>query len=340
MARDETVRHRSRSFPVSRTIVMIVSGIILGLATLALATRLGVSVIERRHPPSGRMVAVNGARLHVIEIGPQVAGELPVVVLHGASANLESMRQPLGNLLARNHRVILIDRPGHGWSTRDRLTDSTPAVQARMIDDTLGEIGVERAVVVGHSWAGALASALALHNPRRVAALALLAPVTHRWPGGIAWYHHVATTPVVGPLFAWTLQMPLALLLMKSAARGAFEPQTMPDNYIRDTAVSLLLRPREFLANSWDMMTLKEAVTAQMVRYGEISVPTIVMTGKADTAVSTDLHARRFAKEARNAQLIELPGAGHLLQNAAPERVVQAIEGLLVQTGAVPAAAE
>ena len=313
MARDETVRHRSRSFPVSRTIVMIVSGIILGLATLALATRLGVSVIERRHPPSGRMVAVNGARLHVIEIGPQVAGELPVVVLHGASANLESMRQPLGNLLARNHRVILIDRPGHGWSTRDRLTDSTPAVQARMIDDTLGEIGVERAVVVGHSWAGALASALALHNPRRVAALALLAPAS---------------------------RMPRPLLRRKSAARGAFEPQTMPDSYIRDTAVSLLLRPREFLANSWDMMTLKEAVTAQMVRYGEISVPTIVMTGKADTAVSTDLHARRFVKEAPNAQLIELPGAGHLLQNAAPERVVQAIEGLLGQTGAVPAAGE
>ncbi len=319
---------------------MIVSGLTLGIAVLALATRVGVSAIERRHPPTGRMIAVEGAQLRVVELGPHVAGELPFVVLHGASANLESMRQPLGDLLALRHRVILIDRPGHGWSSRERLADSTPQVQARMIDDALGKMGVERAIVVGHSWAGALAPAMALHNPQRVAAMALLAPVTHRWPGGIAWYHYIATTPVIGPAFAWTLQMPLALLLMKPAARGAFEPQAMPENYIRDTAVPLLLRPREFLCNSWDMVTLKEAVTTQMARYREIGVPTVVVTGDADTAVSTELHARRFVREAKNARLIELPGAGHLVQNAAPQQIADAIEGLIAQTGAVQAAAE
>ena len=57
-----------------------------------------------------------------------------------------------------------------------------------------------------------------------------------------------------------------------------------------------------------------------MSRYGEIAVPAVVITGEVDSAVSTDLHARRFVKEARNAQLIDLPGAGHLVQNAAPDQ--------------------
>ena len=42
-------------------------------------------------------------------------------MLHGASSNLEVMRQPVGERLAKTHRVILIDRPGHGWSTREQL---------------------------------------------------------------------------------------------------------------------------------------------------------------------------------------------------------------------------
>lgn len=318
---------------------MIVANVVIALAVLALITQAGVWIIESSHPATGRMIEVAGARLHVVEIGPQVATELPVVIVHGASANLESMRQPLGDLLARNHRVILIDRPGHGWSTRDRTDDSTPAIQARMIDDALGQMGIDRAIVVGHSWAGALASAMALNHPARVAGMVLLAPVTHRWPGGIAWYHHVVTTPVLGTLFAYTVAMPLGLLSMNPGARMVFLPQIMPENYVRDTAVSLLLRPREFIANSCDMVTLKEAVTAQAPRYGEIKAPAIVITGDADSAVSPEIHSRHFVKEAPNATLVVLPGVGHLVQNAAPEKILAAVEQLLSETKAKAAAA-
>jgi len=84
------------------------------------------------------MVGVAGGALHVVDIGPRDAAGPPIVMLHGASSNLEVMRQPVGERLARDRRVILIDRPGHGWSTRDRLEDSTPEVQGRMIGEALG----------------------------------------------------------------------------------------------------------------------------------------------------------------------------------------------------------
>ncbi|WP_456683945.1 alpha/beta fold hydrolase [Bradyrhizobium sp. S3.14.4] len=89
------------------------------------------------------------------------------------------MRRPLGDLLAKDHRVILIDRPGHGWSTRMRRQDSTPQIQARMIDEALRKLGIDRAVFVVHSWSGALGARIALDHPGRVAGLVMLAPVTH-----------------------------------------------------------------------------------------------------------------------------------------------------------------
>src|SRR5215218_1375270 len=216
---------------------MSLIGVAVALLVLAAITQIGVVLIQRSYAPQGRMIDVAGGRLHVVEIGPQDASSLPVVLIHGASSNLESMRQPLGDLLARKHRVIMIDRPGHGWSTRDSLSDSTPAIQARMIDEALGKLGVERAIVVGHSWGGAVAPAIALNNPSRVAGLVLLAPVTHRWPGGVAWYHNLGATPLIGQLFAYTLALPTGALMLNPGARGAFQPQLAPDNYVRDTAL-------------------------------------------------------------------------------------------------------
>ena len=90
------------------------------------------------------MIEVAGATLHVVDIGPRDAAGPPIVMLHGASSNLEIMRQPLGERLAKSHRVILIDRPGHGWSTRASLADSTPAMQGRMIEEALAKLGVEQ----------------------------------------------------------------------------------------------------------------------------------------------------------------------------------------------------
>jgi pimeloyl-ACP methyl ester carboxylesterase len=313
---------------------MSLISVAVALLVLAAITQAGVFLIERWHAPAGRMIDVTGGRLHVVDIGPQNAPSLPMVLIHGASSNLESMRQPLGDLLSRNHRVIMIDRPGHGWSTRDALGDSTPAAQARMIDEALGKLGVDRAVIVGHSWGGALAPAMAVNHPARVAGLVLLAPVTHRWNGGVAWYHNLGAAPVVGRLFAHTLALPTGLLMLNPGARGAFMPQAMPDDYVRATALPLLLRPREFLANAWDMSTLKEAVIAQMPRYGEIKVPVVILHGDVDKSVYLTTHSQNFVKAVPHAELIVLPGVGHLVQNAATEQVVAAIEQLMPQAAA------
>lgn len=99
---------------------MVAIIVVAALAVLALITQAGVLVLQRAFPTNGKMIEVAGATLNVVDIGPRDAAGPPVVMLHGASSNLEVMRQPLGERLAENHRVILIDRPGHGWSMRAR----------------------------------------------------------------------------------------------------------------------------------------------------------------------------------------------------------------------------
>lgn len=220
---------------------MIVLSVVVALAVLALATQAGVLAVQRAFPPQGRMVEVDGATLHVVDIGPRDAGP-PIVMLHGASSNLEAMRRPLGDLLAKDHRVILIDRPGHGWSTRARRRDSTPEIQARMIDEALARLGIARAIFVVHSWSGALGARLALDHPQRVAGLVMLAPVTHPWRGGVGRYNELIAMPVIGPLLAYTITLPLGYVLADSGARNVFLPQVMPDGFVRDSATPLLLR--------------------------------------------------------------------------------------------------
>ena len=301
---------------------------VAALLMLALATQAGVMMLQRLYPAQGEMIEVAGATLHVVDIGPRDVPGPPIVLIHGASSNLETMRKPVGDRLAARHRVILIDRPGHGWSSRAREDDSTPAIQGKMIEQVLQKLGVGPVILVVHSWAGALGAGMALDFPHHVAGLVMLAPVAYPWPGGVGWYNKLVTTPVIGRLLAYTITLPLGYFMMEPGARGVFLPQIMPDGFVDNTATALLLRPREFLANARDLVTLKAAVTEQAQRYANIKAPTVVISGDVDKTVSTNIHSRPFAAAVADAKLIVLPGVGHMVQNAAPALVVAEIEAM------------
>jgi len=303
------------------------------LAAGAVITFIGARLIEQAHPPRGRFIDIGGLRQHVVELGAD-AGAMksapPIVLIHGAGCNLEDMRLALGERLAARHHVILIDRAGLGWSARAGPHGSSPAYQASMLRDVLDRLGVDRAVMIGHSWGGALATTFALDHPQRVAGLVLLAPPLFPFPRSMTWLYALFATPLAGWLYARTLALPLGAPFIGVALSSAFLPQLPPHGYIKRTAALLLLRPATFLANARDVAGLREFLQAQIARYAALTAPTVVMTGDSDMVVPPQRHAMAFAAVVPQARLVVLPGTGHMLHHAAADRVIAEIEDLIV----------
>ncbi|MEQ8268964.1 MAG: alpha/beta hydrolase [Parvibaculum sp.] len=267
----------------------------------------------------------SGARLHYVEKGEARPGVAPVVLIHGASGNLRDMELSLMDPLSRATRVIALDRPGHGWSDRTSHPGiSDPAVQARAINEALRRLGIERAVILGHSWGGSVAAAYALAFPEETAGILPLSGALYPWPGGVAWYHQVVRMPAIGWLFAQVLVEPAGKLLMEEGVKGTFYPDTPPEGYAGKSALPLLFRPSEFRANSEDTSNLKENLARQSPRYGEISVPVIIVTGNADYTVSPKLHSYAFHNAVEGSELIKLKGTGHMPHHARRDVVVDA----------------
>src|SRR4029078_12834656 len=118
------------------------------LAAVALSNRYLANKAERDNPPAGRFLKINGVRLHYVERG---AGD-PVVLLHGNGSMIQDCESSgLVDLLAKDHRVIVFDRPGFGHSDRPRNVVWTPAAQAELINSALQRLGISHRVSFGHS---------------------------------------------------------------------------------------------------------------------------------------------------------------------------------------------
>lgn len=307
---------------------------LVAAAASAVATRVLVARIEAAHPPVGRFVEAGGRRTHLVDLpaAPGADDGPAVVFLHGAVATLGDPLQAFRRPLEGRARLVFLDRPGHGYSERGGPEDADPLVQADAIAATLAAIGVQRAIVVGHSFGGAVAAAFAVRHRRLTAGLVLLAPATHPWPGGIDWSYDLVGTPVIGRLVGQTITTPLGLTLLPSGFAGVFAPEVPPDGLIEATAAKLALRPQAFRASAEDIRGLKARLAAFLPRYAGISAPTVVLAGDRDRVVSTDIHARALVAVVDGARLVVLPGAGHALQHTRTEAIVAEIEAMLAAT--------
>lgn len=112
----------------------------------------------------------DGVRLHVQELG---CGP-PIVMLHGMFlGNMATWYLTAAPVLARRHRVILLDMRGHGLSDRARCGYDV-ARMTRDLEAVIEQLTREPVTLVGHSYGGVIALALALRRPELVRKLALV----------------------------------------------------------------------------------------------------------------------------------------------------------------------
>ena len=280
---------------------------------------------EKAHPPTGSFKTIDGHKIHYLDIvGPPLrpGGEaLPTVVLiHGASANFLDMKMAMGDRLSERRRVILVDRPGHGYS--ERPDDGYKLdIQTALVHGLLEEIGAGNPVIIGQSYGGAFTLRYALNYPDDISGLMLLAGVSHPWPGGVASHYEIGSKNGLGTLLRWTLFPYLGATKGPEYSASTFWPLEPPEDYHNRAAIGMLFRPQEFKNNAQDIAHLLDEVKEMEPYYRQISVPVKILTGTHDTTVSPTIHARTLSTQIPNSHFEFVPNTGHTLQHSATKEI-------------------
>lgn len=261
-------------------------------------------------------------------------GEPALLLLHGFGASLFSWQGVIEPLAASN-RVIAYDRPAFGLTERPmRESWGSPAdwragipygsdAQAEMAITLLDELGVEDAVLVGHSAGGALAILAALDHPERVRALVLISPAVYGGGGNpaVQWLLGTPQLRRVGPLLVRRIGSS-GLDVIRTAWH---DPSRIPaDTWAGYTA--------PLSTENWDRALWELTVAGRRgdleTRLAELTLPVLVITGDDDRIVPTE-QSIRLAGELPNAELLVIPACGHLAHEECPQPTLEAIARFL-----------
>ena len=297
--------------------LLVAAAVLVSCGGLAVNTCRHALRARADFPPTGRFAAVDGAQLHYMDDGIGV----PVVLLHGNPGSIRDLDQ-VASALRRDHRIVAIDRPGHGYS--DRTGNPTPRGQAAALGALLMQRRVERPVIVGHSWGGALALIYAVENPSAVAGLVLVgtrAVVQRRAPDLL---YRLVTTPVIGRLAAWTVLLPLGRGRVEDGLAQAYAPDAVDPGEVT-AAQALWLRPGAIEATVRDTTNLQEALAEYASRFGSLRIPVILIVGDRDELLP---ESRALHEALPMGELRVLPNAGHMIVRTRPDVIAEAVRTL------------
>jgi len=310
--------------------------VLLGVAAAIVANDLVARASERRHPRRGRFITVDGTTLHVIERGDGS----PVLLLHGNGAMAEDfVVSGLVDRLAAGHRVILPDRPGFGHSPRPRGL-WTARSQARLMAAAMDRLGVERAVVVGHSWGVLPALELALEHPNRVSALVLVSGYYHPTLRLDVPLMSLAAVPLLGGLLRHTVLPPLGWLLRRRILRLLFAPADVTARCAAHFPIGLSLRPSQLRATAMDIATMLPGTAALTGRYERLTLPVEIIGGTGDRVVDFDTQSRWLHQLLPHSRLHAVEAVGHMPHHNEPALVADIVAQAVRDAGLRVARAE
>jgi pimeloyl-ACP methyl ester carboxylesterase len=299
-------------------------------ALLGSAVALGASALyavsktreaERRYPPIGRFMTVDGVRLHYIERGQ---GE-PLVLIHGNGTMIQDfLISGIVDELAKRYRVIIIDRPGYGYSDRPRGL-WTPRAHATLFQAALERLGVSQAVVLGHSWGSLVAVALALQAPQLVRSLVLASGYYYPTLRADVILFSPPAIPVIGDAMRYTISPVLGRILLPGLIKAMFAPAPVPARFDREFPKELMLRPLQLRASAEDAALMTPCVMELQEHYRELKLPVVIVAGADDQIADIGRQSERLHRELPDSEFIVVPGMGHMIHHLAPEQVIRAI---------------
>ncbi|MFT4149523.1 MAG: alpha/beta hydrolase [Paracoccaceae bacterium] len=303
----------------------------IGLAALAFGGAFSVaaraaareSEAATAFPAMGQLVPVGRGHVHAHMQGQG----RDLVLIHGASGNTRDFTFRLAGELARDFRVTAFDRPGLGWSTDLGDDGIDPAAQARALAQAARDLGIERPVVLGQSYGGAVALAWGLEAADILppAALVLVSAAAMPWEGGLGLRYDFLSSRL-----GLATALPLAAAFVNDTIitreiEGIFAPEPVPEGYGTYIGAGLSLRRAVMRANLLQVAGLKPHLHRMALRYPDLSIPVEMVHGTADAIVPPQIHAHPLLRLLPDARLDMIEGAGHMPHHTRPDRVAAAI---------------
>ena len=274
---------------------------------------------ELNYGAAVQTATLDGVEVAYIDEGGRDAA--PLVLVHGLGEHVGYWRHNVGPLSAR-YRVVALDLPGYGRSSKPAAEFSMRGY-AETVRALMDHLGIDRAVVVGHSMGGQVALTFALRHPERLEGLILAAPagIEAFDEGEAAFLRQHTTTESIKAQG-------------EDAIRGNYRNNLFfgwkPEYEALVKERVRLGRSEEFERYAWAVVQGVRAMLAEPVRgrLGEIQAPTLVVFGYQDALIPNPfLHGgetKAVGEEAAgaipNAELVMVDGAGHRVQYERPEK--------------------
>jgi pimeloyl-ACP methyl ester carboxylesterase len=323
VAKPNRISLLSRGLPA--TPALIAGGLAATAAGAVANYRRGLAA-ERAHRPIGLFVGVDGVAVHYIEKGEGP----PVVLLHGDGAMVQDfLVSGLMDRLAENHRVIAIDRPGYGYTERPRSRVWTPAAQAALLRRVLQRLGVEKPLVVGHSWGAIAAMAWAVDWQDELAGVVLMSGYYYPTARRDVLVFAPPGLPVIGDLMRYTVSPPLARLLAPKLHERIFAPRPVPRRFAVGFPHELTFRPWQIRASAEEAGFMIPWAAASQARYRELRLPVTIVTGDADALITAERQSIRLHGDVPHSDLRVLRGLGHMLHYFAQDELAACIGAML-----------
>lgn len=270
----------------------------------------------------GRFIYLGGTKLHFLEAG----NGQPLLLLHGNGASAEDFTTSgIFDRAAARYRVLAFDRPGFGMSTRPAGRPWTAAAQADLIDAAVAKLGIERYMVVGHSWGAAVALEMARRHPRSVAGVVVVAGYHYPSPRLPLAISALPAVPLLGTVLRHAVLPLLVRLSWDWAMKKIFHPATVAIPFATTTR-ELASRPSQLRSISAESFLMLASALFPNRRYADIAVPVGIIAGAGDQLFDAQAEALRLQSEISHSLVEIVLDAGHMVHQSSPQAILAMID--------------
>lgn len=310
-----------------RKAVLYIALFLIGFAALTLwRAEVREVAAEAAYPPEGEIIEVGGHPVHVVVRGRAQGDGPDLVLIHGASGSTRDLTFALAGPLEADYRVIIIDRPGLGYTPPLHNRGESLREQADLLQAAAAQLGADKPIVAGQSYGGAVAIAWAIHHPDTLSALVPIAAASNPWSTPLDPLYKLTSSRLGAALVVPLITAWVPTSYVRSSIEGIFAPQAAPEGYADYFGPGITLRRETFRANARQRRDILGEIQAQHLRNSEITVPTEIVHGTADDTVGISVHSEPLSAQIAGSVLTPLDGIGHMPQHVAVPDVIAAID--------------